>query len=394
MTNREMMQSLLAGEAQEVTPFWLMSFSNADLAWRLMPETLHYDGYAEYPEKGAYPFSSMGEARLRATQSFNRHILRPVFPVGWGANAAFGHGGPGEFNKRVLRAGADAVEVEYETSARREIRRAPHNVRTCCYPISCEEDLKRLELPDPTDCARYSGFAEDVAWAKAHGEWTVGWVNGFFSGVHYFLRDYAQFCMDLAAEPDFAKALIERVALWNLDAARKMCEAGVDCVGFCDDLGSQGAMMMQPAMYRDLFWPWHRKLCDIAHQSRAAVHMHSHGAILPIVPMLAQAGVDILNPLDPDDRMSMGEVRSAAGHRMVLCGGMNKHFFDWDRHAQAAHLRQVVDQGRRHGPHILMDSGGVPDNVTCETFDAFLSMVVEICGGSGGNGNRTFVPFS
>ena len=36
-------------------------------------------------------------------------------------------------------------------------------------------------------------------------------LNGFFSGVHYFLYPYDQFLMDLLLEPKGAKALVDRL---------------------------------------------------------------------------------------------------------------------------------------------------------------------------------------
>ena len=180
--------------------------------------------------------------------AFNDHIDRCAFPVGWGANAAFGHAGPGEINKRVIEIQDDFFIVQYETGARKEIRFHPHNVRLFDMPVWDRSDLESLQLPDPDDPGRYAGFAEDVAWAKAQGEWTVGWVNGFFSGVHYFLRDYAEFLADLASDREFAGALIEKLGNWTLSAARHLCEAGVDCIGFCDDLGS--GTFFSPTTYR------------------------------------------------------------------------------------------------------------------------------------------------
>ena len=39
-----------------------------------------------------------------------------------------------------------------------------------------------------------------------------------------------------------------------------------------------------------------------------------------------------------------------------------------------AQMRNVVASGRRLGPHLLMDSGGMPDNVTRTAFDEFLAL--------------------
>jgi uroporphyrinogen-III decarboxylase len=74
----------------------------------------------------------------------------------------------------------------------------------------------------------------------------------------------------------------------------------------------------------------------------------------------------------------MAAVRQAVGKKMVLCGGMNKHFWDYSPDRQAEHLRAVVAEGRKLGPHILMDSAGVAGNVTKENFDGFLKMSREI----------------
>lgn len=381
MTKRETMQALIAGNVPDVTPQWLMAFSSTGLARRLLPDECIYDGYGEYPGEEAYPFGSMEAERLLRQAVFNAHIDRCAFPIGWGANAAFGHAGPGEFNKRVIEKREDRMVVEYETGARREIRYNPHNYDTFYLPIRDETDLDKIDLPDPSDPARYDGFADDVAWAKSHGEWTVGWINGFFSGVHYFLRSYEEFCVDLMLNPDFARALIKTVGDWSLAAARNMCEAGVDCIGFCDDLGSGQSMLMSPGLYKEFIWPWHKRLCELVHSYSAAVHMHSHGAIMPIVRDIAAAGVDILNPLDPDDHMSMEEVREAVGPKVVLCGGMNKHFFDWEKDEQVSHLRSVIAAGRKLGPHVLMDSGGIPDSVTRPWFDWFLAVSMEMRSG-------------
>ena len=88
--------------------------------------------------------------------------------------------------------------------------------------------------------------------------------------------------------------------------------------------------------------------------------------------------MDILNPLDPDDDMPMDKVREVAGEKMVLCGGMDKHFYDWDRDTRYTSLQKIIRRGRKSAPHILMDSGGIPENVNRPTFDDFLAMSEEL----------------
>jgi uroporphyrinogen-III decarboxylase len=221
---------------------------------------------------------------------------------------------------------------------------------------------------------RYKGVKEDAAYAKSQGEWTAAWINGVFSSIHYFLMDYQNFFLNLALEPEFIKKLIKIVGTWTLTAEEMLCRAGVDCIGFCDDLGSNESLLISPAMYREFVLPWHRKICEVAHGYGVRVHMHTHGNVMAVLRDIADAGVDILNPIDPDDKMPYHEVREIVGDKIVLCGGMDKHFFDWDEDIRYDFLRNLIQKGRAQGPFILMDSAGIPDNVTKERFEAFMRM--------------------
>jgi uroporphyrinogen decarboxylase len=57
---------------------------------------------------------------------------------------------------------------------------------------------------------------------------------------------------------------------------------------------------MQPDLYRTMFKPRHRMLCDYVH-SHSSMHtfLHSCGSIDLVVPDLIDAGFEILNPCRP-----------------------------------------------------------------------------------------------
>ena len=84
------------------------------------------------------------------------------------------------------------------------------------------------------------------------------------------------------------------------------------------------------------------------------------------------AGFDMINPLDAEERMDLAHLKEEYGRRITLVGGMHKRFFDWDAAAQQDYLRQAVAIGRRGGGYILMDTGGIPENVAPAGFARFL----------------------
>ncbi|MCW5980603.1 MAG: hypothetical protein KIT09_21165 [Bryobacteraceae bacterium] len=359
-------------------PQWLMGFFNKALAERLMPEFV-YPSYYHLPDCGAFGFAPLGDEERERALAVNEHIDKCSVGVGRGANWSFGHGGPGEFNCAVIEREADHFVVEYETGAQHYYQLQPHNYHISKSPLADLSEVDSLELPDPDDPARWAGFAEDVAWFKARGEFTHGHINGFFSGLHYFLMEYTETLMGFRLDPDGMKRLIARLGEWNLAAANQMLRAGVDCITLCDDLGAGSSLLMAPQIYREFIKPWHARLNDLVHSYPGRyAHLHSHGAIMKIFGDMVEAGFDMINPLDADERMDLPELKERYGRRITLVGGMHKRFFDWDHAAQRDYLARVVAIGRRGGGYVVMDTGGIPENVQRDDFDRFLEMSREI----------------
>jgi uroporphyrinogen decarboxylase len=294
--------------------------------------------------------------------------------LGKGANLAFGHGGPGEFFLRLVERTADGLVLEGETGVLVKVQFHPHFYHTYSHPIETSQDLKGFELPDPSDPDRYEGFAADARYLKSKGEYVLGSLNGFFSGIHYSLMEYQRTLIALVLEPDLIHEMLERLGNWNLTAASEMVRAGADCIAFCDDLGFKDSLFFSPDMYRTFFKPWHKKLCETVHALGAAVHLHSHGAITPILDDLAECGFDFINPFDPVEGFEIERVLRNYSKRFIVTGGFPTVFWQWEADRQKTYLARLSALGRQYGRLIFMDSGGVPEDVQSTDFERILKV--------------------
>lgn len=369
MTKYEWIKAVLAGNREVPTPQHWMSFFNGDLARRLTPDECHYNPMWIYDVPDWFDPSPMGAEALDRMIAFNRYTGRCFSCLGKGANISFGHGGPGEFFSRLVYRNEEELVVEYETGVKAKVQFHPHFYAHFDHPIQSLDDMRRLQLPDPNDPRRYVGFAEDVNHLKSKGEYVVASLNGFFSGLHYFLMKYTDVLMGLVSEPELINAMLEKLGEWNLAAARNMIEAGAHCIALCDDLGSKQAMLMAPGIYRRLFKPWHMKLCDLVHGLGGDVHLHSHGAIGKILGDLAECGFDFINPFDPEERHDLDDVMENYSRRFVVVGGFPASFWEWKPDEQETYLEKIGKLSRRYGRFIFMDSGGVPENVSRANFE-------------------------
>ena len=82
--------------------------------------------------------------------------------------------------------------------------------------------------------------------------------------------------------------------------------------------------MFSPQMLNDFFMDGFKELCDLAHSHNIKVMMHSCGSIVPIIPMLIQAGVDILDPIQVSaEGMEIEKLKDRFGDKIIFHGAID-----------------------------------------------------------------------
>ncbi len=190
------------------------------------------------------------------------------------------------------------------------------------------QDLMSYKWPDPDDPGRFRGLAERAK--NLYDNTQYGLVadpvgSGVFEQA-WLLRGLEDFLVDLILDPSFASSLMERIAdvhiaLWDnyLDAVGEYIQVAI----VVDDLGTEESLMMSPEVYRRLVKPVQSRVWShIKSRTRAALFLHSCGAIAPLIPDLMEIGVDVLNPVQLSAKgMSPVELKQKFGDDIVFWGG-------------------------------------------------------------------------
>ncbi len=368
MTKRDWIKAIVACRKDVPTAQYWMSFFNADTAKNMTPRSCHFDPMGLYGSGCEFDKQGMSNDALDGLIRFNNYTDRCFACLGKGAATMFGHGGPGEFFCKLVKEKSDHMIVVYETGVKVKVNFKPHFYHSFEYPVTNHEDLKTLHLPNPHDPKRYEGLAHNARYLRDKGQYVVGSLNGFFSGIHYFLMDYQETLMALITEPALIHAAVEKLGHWNLAVAEHMIKAGVDGLALCDDLGSKLNLLMAPQQYREFFKPWHKKLCDLAHSLNATVHLHSHGAIHEILDDLVDCGFDFVNPFDPEEGFDIQQILQDYSDKFVVVGGFPGSFWYWSPEKQNEYLYKMAALGRKYPRFIFMDASGVPEDLSAEVF--------------------------
>ena len=141
-----------------------------------------------------------------------------------------------------------------------------------------------------------------------------------------FLRRMENYLMDIYEEPEQVLALNDQLLerhLKNLENTCKYLNGIVDIVRFGEDLGMKNNMFMYLEKYRNLFKTYHKKINEYVHKhSSMKTFLHSCGSIFPVIGDLAEAGFDILNPVQTSAaNMDPARLKQEYGKDITFWGG-------------------------------------------------------------------------
>jgi len=370
LTRRELLL-LVINRKIEFIPSWTMGFFNVETARKLLGEKNVPD---DIEPEAAYKFGPTSLENREKNIRYAEILDNFAIGVGKGGNFSFGHGGPGEFRERLIEKGEDYIITEHETGIKKRVNSNPYFYYYFDYPLMDLDCLDCLILPDAGDPGRYEGIQDDVEFYKSRGFFTYANLNGFFSAMHYFFYPYDKLFEDMLLNRKGVISLANLIGNFNLEVAENLLKCGVDCITFCEDLGSGQGLLFNPKFYEEIFWPWHKKLADLCHSYNAFLHMHSHGNIMKIFPKIVEAGIDMINPLDPYEGMDLRLLKREYGRKIVLVGGMHKFFFSWSKEEMERYFISTINSMRGNSAYIWMDNGGIPEDITVDKFQFYLSI--------------------
>ena len=205
------------------------------------------------------------------------------------------------------------------------------------HPLIDATTVEELEnypyWPDMSDPSRVAHVADDARRLAVQNEYAImatPWLLFPFERAHA-MQGMEAFLLNMAMYPDFARALLEKIAGYcKVLMGRFLNELGdnVDIIKIGDDLGTQESLMISPQMYRDLLMPIHADFIDfIKARTSAKIFFHSCGDVFPLIEDFIDIGVDILNPIQTSSgKMSdLAALKKRFGRNIVFCGGIDSH---------------------------------------------------------------------
>ena len=190
-------------------------------------------------------------------------------------------------------------------------------------------EVEAYSWPDMDDPARYSRTQAKVSDLKSRSQRAISVNLGCqIASQARNVRGYEQWCMDFIMNPVLAEAIMRKIMTLDLIMAERALAAigdQVDVVVVSDDLATQNAPMMSPAIYRKIIKPMQQELFGfIKARTKAKLFYHCCGAASFFLDDLLEAGIDILNPVQVSAKnMAPEDLKKRYGDRVTFWGGVD-----------------------------------------------------------------------
>ncbi len=232
------------------------------------------------------------------------------------------------------------------------------------------DEIANYAWPDPIQVWHATGLAEMARHKYETSDYALVARNPItwgFLDLGCRMRGMEQFLMDLALNPEAAQLIIDRALDIYLNIyAMFLREIGpyVQVVETADDLGTQRSLLISPDTYRTFFKPAQTRLNTLIkdYAPQARIFFHCDGAITKLIPDLIEAGIEILNPVQPSAKgMESADLKRQFGDHLIFHGAVDQKPQEGTEDDVRAEVRRRIDALAPGGGYVLSTSNVIVD---------------------------------
>jgi hypothetical protein len=157
--------------------------------------------------------------------------------------------------------------------------------------------------------ARQKGLLVAGGWGV--GADVIGWLSGLTNMIKLTHN-----------QPEFIRALLELIAVWNQARMQVVLSAGIDL--YIKRAWYESCDFWTPTTWKKFIQPILKQDASLAHQNGAKFGYILTSRAMPLIELIIEAGVDVLIGVDPQEYDLRRVIELAAG-RLCLWGGVNGH---------------------------------------------------------------------
>lgn len=189
------------------------------------------------------------------------------------------------------------------------------------------EEVHAYPWPDPKWMSAENIKKDALKWngeyAILGGDWSPFWHDAIdLLGMEGLL-------VKMYEEPEIVEAVLQHLVDYYYGVSERIFEAAADVIDIFfmgNDMGTQTGPMVGEKLFRQFLFPHFKRLAELGHRYGLKVMLHCCGGFAPLIPCLAEAGIDALQSLQPDaNGMEPAILKKNYGDIMIFNGSVDSH---------------------------------------------------------------------
>ena len=181
---------------------------------------------------------------------------------------------------------------------------AAFHMKKMYYPMQDFDSVEQIQTYPFPEYTAEALEATEAFVQKAHenDQIAIGGLGCTVWERAWYLRGMENLMADMMMEDPFAEVLLDRITELSVRRAESYARSGIDALLLGDDVGMQNSLMMSETMYCEWLKP---RLARVIRAAKAInpnilILYHSCGFVTPLIPHFIEAGIDVLDPVQPE----------------------------------------------------------------------------------------------
>jgi len=237
-------------------------------------------------------------------------------------------------------------------------------------------DFEKYTFPTISDFD-YTNF-EKVKALLPDGMGIVGQYGDIFT-MTWEMMGFESFSFALFENEELIKTLNDRLGELVLSMFEYLAQSDyVDVIWYSDDIAYTNSLMVSPLVLDKYFFPWLKKIGDLAKRYNKPFIYHSDGILYDVMDKIIDCGVDAIHPIEPK-AMDIANVKKRYGSKLCLIGNIDVDLLSRGSTDEIRkNIYKNIEEAGKDGGYCVGSGNSIPEYVKLENYITMIETVKEI----------------
>ncbi|RKY96983.1 MAG: hypothetical protein DRQ06_00025 [Candidatus Hydrothermota bacterium] len=182
----------------------------------------------------------------------------------------------------------------------------------------------------------------------------------------------------MVEDPDFIQDIFEAHVTLMIQMCQMLVGQGIvfDGAWVNGDIAYKNGLLFSPQAYREILMPSHKRLFDFFNAHDMPVVYHRDGGVREAIPLLIEAGVRCLQPLEAKAGLDVRKLKAEYGDGLAFMGNIDVRVMSTgDRRLIEEEVRSKLHVAKKEGGYIYHSGHSVPPSVSFESYQWVMQLV-------------------